>query len=57
MDPVAVGGTLTVMLVLVVMAVMVVGYRTVPEPFVVKAFADPPMVSDTWNVPPVALTT
>lgn len=42
--PDADAGTLSVMLVLVVTAVMVVGYRTVPLPLVVNAIAEPPTV-------------
>ena len=42
--PDADAGTLSVMLVLVVIAVMVVGYLTVPLPLVVSAIAAPPTV-------------
>ena len=44
--PDADAGTLSVILVFVVIAVMVVGYRKVPLPSVVSAIAEPPTVKD-----------
>lgn len=55
--PVAEAGTLIVKFVLGVIAVMVTGYVTVPEPSVVNALAEPPTVLLTWKVFAVALTT
>ena len=48
--PEADAGTLSVMLVLVLIAVMVVGYRKVPLPLVVSAIAEPPTVNANWKV-------
>lgn len=56
-DPVAVAGLLTVMLVFVVTAVTTDLQRTVPVPFVVRATAAPPEVAATWKVSVAALMT
>ena len=48
--PDADAGTLSVMLVFVVIAVMVVGYLKVPLPSVVNAIAEPPTVRANWKV-------
>jgi len=56
-DPVAVAGLLTVMLVFGVIAVTTDSQRTVPVPFVVRGTAAPPAVSATWKVSVAAFTT